>query len=97
MMLATPETLRPYHRTGDLMALEKELVTFERELPRLAKEAPGKFALVKGDEVVSLFDTYEDALTAGYGMFKLETFMVKQISAIERIQFFTRSLAPCPK
>jgi hypothetical protein len=79
------------------MALEKEMATFTRELPRLIKEAQGKYALVKDGEIAAVFDTYEDALTAGYGRFGLETFMVKQISALERGQHFTRSIAPCPK
>jgi hypothetical protein len=67
----------------DVFALEQELRTYRRELPRLLAEAPGKFALVHGDKVESLWATYEDALQAGYERHQLTPFLVKRISAGE--------------
>lgn len=53
----------------------------------------GRFALIKGAEVAGTFDSYEDALTAGYQRFKLTPFLVKQIVAAERVTF-SRELNP---
>lgn len=79
------------------MALEKELETYKRELPRLIQEGgQGKFALVHGDSVDSVWDTWKDALQAGYDRFGLEPFLVKEIQETERPVFFTRDIKPCP-
>jgi len=75
------------------MALEKELETYKNKLPEL-KEHEGKFVLIHGDTVVDYFAAYEDALKAGYQQFKLEPFLVKQISAVETVQHVTRSIMP---
>ena len=75
------------------MALEKELETYTRELPQLG-EHEGKFVLIHQDEVVDVFQAYEDALKEGYDRFGLDPFLVKQIQAIERVQYFSRDVAP---
>lgn len=75
------------------MALEKELETYKRKLPEL-KALEGKFVLIHGDEVVDTFSAYEDAIKEGYSKFKLEPFLVKQISSIEQAQFISRFVDP---
>ena len=78
------------------MALEKELSTYKSKLPELlADEGEGKFALVHGDEVISVFGTYEDAIREGYARFGLAPFLVKKIEAAEHVQFVSRLVA-CP-
>ncbi len=69
--------------------LQKEIATFNRELPVLLGKA-GKFAVIKGDELVGVYDSYEDALTIGYERFGLEPFLVKRIAPTEQVSFFTR-------
>ena len=76
------------------MALEQEIKTYERELPNLLQHE-GKFALIHGDEVAGVYDTYEDALKAGYEKYELKPFLVKRIQAIEQVEYFTRDLIPC--
>jgi len=73
------------------MGLERELNAYNRELPRLL-EQEGKFVLVRGDEVVGVFDTYEDALKVGYERFRLEPFMVKRVEPPESALFLTRDV-----
>ena len=73
------------------MALEKELQTYRRELEHLL-EHEGKFVLIKDDHVVDFYDSYGDALKAGYEKFKLEPFFVKQVLAVEPIHHFTREI-----
>jgi len=77
-----------------LMALEKEVETYQKKLPDLKAEE-GKYALVHGENL-DIFGTYEDALSAGYQKYKLEPFLVKKIQAVEQVQFVTRLLGlPC--
>jgi hypothetical protein len=76
------------------MALEKELETYTQKLPEL-KAHEGKFVLIRGDEVVDVFTSYEDAIKQGYARFKLEPFLVKRISSIEQAQFISRFVDPC--
>lgn len=76
------------------MALEKELETYKAKLPELAA-SEGKYALVHGDTLVDVFGSYEDALREGYRQFGVKPFLVKQIHAVERVQFVTRMVAPC--
>ncbi len=77
------------------MALEKELETYANKLPEmLAAEGEGKFALIKGDQLLDVFGTYEDAIKEGYAKFGLDPFLVKQIHTIEQVQFISR-LLPC--
>ena len=77
------------------MALEKELETYRTKLPEL-KADEGKFILIHGEDVVDVFSSYEDAIKQGYARFKLEPFLVKQISSIEHAQFISRFVDPCP-
>jgi len=76
------------------MALERELETYKSKLGELTA-SEGKFALIHGDQVDGVFDTYADAIKEGYAKFGLEPFLVKQIQAVERIQFVSRFVDPC--
>jgi hypothetical protein len=77
-------------------ALDRELATFKTALPNLMIDQ-GKFALVSGDEVLGTFDTYADALKAGYEKLGVRPFLVKKIAADENIAYFTRDLGmKCP-
>jgi hypothetical protein len=78
------------------MALERELDTYRRELPRLLQDE-GKFVLVHGDEVAGVYDTEESAVEAGDDRFGLEPFLVKQISRSEEPRLVPYDLTPpCP-
>lgn len=77
------------------MALEKEQATYDRELQNLLG-SEGKYALVHGEEVVGVYDTYNDALQIGYDRFGLNPFLVKRIQAVEQVHSFTRDIRPCP-
>jgi hypothetical protein len=78
------------------MALERELATFQQERTRLLAEHPGKFALIHGEAVDSVWDTAEDALDAGYARFGLEPFLVQEIVEVERPRYFSRRVTRCP-
>jgi hypothetical protein len=79
-----------------MAALEKEMITYGKKLPSLIAQQ-GKFVLIQGDDVVGVYDSYEDALKFGYERFKLDPFLVKQIAPAERVSFFTRDIgSACP-
>lgn len=70
---------------------ERELSTYSEKLPEL-KVHTGKYVLIKADSIEGIFDSYSDALKAGYTKFKLDSFLVKQIAPIEAVHYFTRDL-----
>jgi hypothetical protein len=72
-------------------ALEKELAAYRKLLPTLLSQE-GKFALIVGDELISVFAAYEDALKAGYEKAQLNPFLVKKISGTETVAYFSRDL-----
>ena len=76
------------------MALEQELETYKAKLAELSV-SEGKFVLIHRDQVSGVFDTYADAIKEGYASYGLEPFLVKQIQAVERIQFVSRFVDPC--
>lgn len=81
--------------TGAKMALEKELQTYQSKLPEL-KANEGKFVLIQGDQVIEVYNAYEDAMKAGYSRFGVNTpFLVKQIRALEQVQHISRLFDPC--
>jgi hypothetical protein len=81
--------------SGAKMALEKELQTYKDRLPEL-KAQEGKYVLIQGDKVIDTFTSYEDAMKEGYAKFGLDTqFLVKQIRALEQVQFISRLVTPC--
>lgn len=83
--------------TGAIMTghLETELQTYKDRLTELSA-SEGKFVLIRGSDVAGIFDTYADALSAGYERFKLAPFLVKQISSTEVLAYFTRDIdLPC--
>lgn len=75
------------------MALEKEMDTYTKKLGELTSHE-GKFVLIKGDEIVDYFASYEDAIKAGYQKFSLEPFLVKQVRSTAQVQFISRLFDP---
>jgi hypothetical protein len=75
--------------------LQVELSHYQKSRPTLMSSA-GKFVLIKGEEVVGVYDSYEDALKFGYEKFGLDPFLVKRIAPAEQVSFFTRDLIACP-
>lgn len=70
---------------------EAERRTYEEHLPELLASV-GKFVLILGGEIDGPFDTYAAALEAGYERHGVQPFLVKQVTAVEPIQYFSRDL-----
>lgn len=75
-----------------MAGLKQEMETYKKLLPTLTG-SEGKYVVIAGTESFGVFDTYQDALTAGYEKLGLKPFLVKQISTVEVLSFFTRELA----
>jgi len=77
------------------MALEQELETYKNKLAEFQGNE-GRFVLIRGDQVVDMYSTYEDAIKEGYAKFGVNSpFLVKQIQAIQQVQFISRFVDPC--
>ena len=76
--------------------LEREMATYQRMLGTLTATNEGRFAVIAGDELLGVYDTYPDALASGYAARGLTPFLVKKISSVEVISYFSRDLRrPC--
>jgi len=63
--------------------LKKELEIYEAQKAELLGRSKGKFVLIKGEEVIDIFDTEIDAIRQGYERFGNVPFLVKQIVELE--------------
>ncbi len=75
--------------------VDRNYAAFTKRLPELIAEHPGKFALMKDEEIVELFDTARDALVAGEKLYgKDALFSVQQITgAAVDLGFFSHALS----
>jgi hypothetical protein len=66
--------------------LAQEWNLYKREVARLVAQGhEGRTVLIKGGEVIGIWDTRGEALEAGYARFGVVPLMVKTIRAIEPI------------
>jgi hypothetical protein len=63
--------------------LATEIEYFEEHRAALVEEAKGKFALVKGDELLGMFDTEAEAIRHGFRTLGNVPFLVKQITEVD--------------
>ena len=70
------------------VALEREYKTFKEHLAELLAKGEGKFVLIKGEAIVDVFASYEDALKGGFAKFGNVPFFIKEISREEDVNFF---------
>jgi hypothetical protein len=75
----------------NLRARATEINVYMREMPRLLRDSEeGRYALISGDQVLSVWDTYADALQAGYDRFGLDgRFLAQKIDSRYYERFLT--------
>lgn len=61
------------------MELQQELDFFNVHRERWLQDHKGKFALIKGTELIGTFDTAENAYVAGVERFGNVPFLIKQV------------------
>ena len=65
---------------------EVESSWFEQERSNLFERYPNQFALIRGDEFIATFPTFQDAYQAGIDKLKEESFFIKQILKEDIVQ-----------
>lgn len=63
--------------------LAEELQTYEQKRDELLHRAKGKYALIKGNRVIEVFESEADAIHQGYKSFGNVPFLVKEIVEVE--------------
>lgn len=69
--------------------LDVELRTFEAKRSELLGRAREKFVLIKGDQLIDIFESQVDALKRGYEKFGNQPFLVKQVLDVDVPQNYT--------
>jgi hypothetical protein len=86
-----PATLpiRPAHVSPEQWdRAQQDLETYRRVLPRLLQEGhAGKYAIIKDDQIVSIWDTVGEALQAAGERFGLEPVATYQINPLDVERF----------
>lgn len=59
--------------------LRQELETYEAHKAEMLQNSPGKYVLIKGSEIVGLYEREEDAFKEAYKRFRLDAFMVQRV------------------
>ena len=74
------------------MVLDREMATFQANLPALLEKDAGRYVLIHGERVVGIWDTKAEALEEGYRRFLFEPFLVHPVVAHEKPIFVPRGL-----
>jgi len=72
--------------------LSEELQYFSSIKDELLGNGPGKYALIKGQELKGLFETETDAVHQGFNFFGNVPFLVKRVTEVEPAYNFTSNL-----
>lgn len=72
--------------------LREEIETYFGIKTEYLEKAPGKFLLIKGSEVMDVFESQKDAIKAGYEKFGNEPFLVKEVLEVEPELDFTGNI-----
>jgi hypothetical protein len=67
--------------------LDKERKYFETHRAEWLKKHPDKFVLVKGEELIGVFSTQQEALVEGARRFGTEAFLVRQVEESEQLVY----------
>ena len=67
---------------------QRDLQTYRRELPRLLQEGhAGRYAIIRDDQVVGIWDSLDDALVAAGERFGLEPVATYRINPLDVERF----------
>jgi hypothetical protein len=72
--------------------LELELCTFDRQRARLEDEHPGKFVLIRGEEIAGIFEDFQSASEYAAHRLKRQAYLIHGIG-MERMRIPSALLA----
>ena len=73
-------------------SLFREFETFQSHRKQLVKDSIGKFVLIKGENILGVFDDELKAIEEGKKRFKNEPFLVNEITEVDFVVRFMPSL-----
>lgn len=73
--------------------LDTEVEYFDQHRIEWLEHHGGKIALVKGNSIHGFYDTYDNALIAGYEKFGIVSFLLKEVRLKDEILFFPSPLS----
>jgi len=79
----------------EIKLLQTELKVYEEHKAELVQKSNGKYVLIKGTEIIRIFETQQDAIKVGIEKYGNTPFLVKKIELIEPTQNFTSNLIQC--
>lgn len=79
------------HADAGPMFLDVERETYAKALPALLDRA-GQYVLIHGENVIDVFETYRDAMDAGYDRFRTGPFLVHKIAQHDEVNYVSRVL-----
>lgn len=79
----------------DAELLAQEVATYAAQKEFLLHDALGKFVVISGERVIGAWDTYEEALQAGYSQVGLKPFLVRQVRPIDEVHYIYVAGAKC--
>jgi hypothetical protein len=59
--------------------LDDEIETYERHKPELLAKAQGKYVLIKGENIIGIYDTDNEAINQGYRQLGHVPFLARRI------------------
>ena len=68
-----------------LVELAEETAAYRSSLPELLQRHEGEFVLIKGRAIAGVFPDERSAIREGYRQFGIVPFLVRQITAAERV------------
>jgi hypothetical protein len=73
--------------------LESEQKYFDEHKDELVEKYLDRFVLIKGEELVGVFNTVEEAISEGARRFGLSSFMVRQVSKEAEAEVYIPALS----
>ncbi len=75
-----------------VIALEQEYKLFLSHLEEFSKAHLNEFVLIKGEEVVDFFASYEKALRSGLTRFGNVPFFIEEVKKEEEVHYFHQGI-----
>ena len=60
--------------------IDKNYAAFEKALPEIIQQNPGRFALMRNAEIIAFYDTARDAITAGQHLYEDGEFSIQEVT-----------------
>ena len=71
------------------MELDKEYQVYKNKKDSLIEQGhAGKFVVIKDDQIFDIYLTYEDALRQGLKEYGNVSFLIKEITTVEKVNYF---------